>query len=187
MRDGGDPASCSVARARTSGRSSPSRTISPTGGPGYTGVEPDRRGFSRRTRAGRVVRAAYPGLMRKPHGTGLHRHPACESRRGDRLAPSSGSGSTWGSRSRTRAGDNGDSVGLGRRPGARTRRGRARCRRGRRPAARPLRHCSGPLRCSTSAITSRRSRPSFLALAVGILLGVAISGKLSARGQPVRP
>ena len=37
-------ASCSQA-ARTSGGSSPSPTTSPTGGPGSSGVEPDRRGF----------------------------------------------------------------------------------------------------------------------------------------------
>ena len=37
--------SCSL-RARTSGSSSPSPTTCPTGGPGITGVEPDRRGFA---------------------------------------------------------------------------------------------------------------------------------------------
>jgi len=38
--------------------------------PGYTGVEPDRRGLEENARW-TVVRAAYPGVMRKPHGTGL--------------------------------------------------------------------------------------------------------------------
>jgi len=38
--------------------------------PGYTGVEPDRRGLEENARW-TVVRALRPGLMRKPHGTGL--------------------------------------------------------------------------------------------------------------------
>jgi hypothetical protein len=38
--------------------------------PGYTGVEPDRRGLEENARW-TVVRAAFPGLMRKPHGAGL--------------------------------------------------------------------------------------------------------------------
>ena len=38
--------------------------------PGYTGVEPDRRGLAENARW-TVVRSARPGFMRKPHGTGL--------------------------------------------------------------------------------------------------------------------
>lgn len=38
--------------------------------PGYTGVEPDRRGLEENARW-TVVRALRPGLMRRPHGTGL--------------------------------------------------------------------------------------------------------------------
>jgi hypothetical protein len=38
--------------------------------PGYTGVEPDRRGLEENARWG-VVRSARPGLLRRPHGTGL--------------------------------------------------------------------------------------------------------------------
>ena len=38
--------------------------------PGYTGVEPDRRGLEPNARW-TVVRALRPGLVRKPHGTGL--------------------------------------------------------------------------------------------------------------------
>jgi hypothetical protein len=38
--------------------------------PGYTGVEPDRRGVGENARW-TVVRAARPGFVRKPHGTGL--------------------------------------------------------------------------------------------------------------------
>ncbi|HJS70852.1 MAG TPA: SRPBCC family protein [Gaiellaceae bacterium] len=38
--------------------------------PGYTGVEPDRRGLAENARW-EVVRGARPGLMRKPHGSGL--------------------------------------------------------------------------------------------------------------------
>ncbi|MBD0289998.1 MAG: hypothetical protein ICV74_01985 [Thermoleophilia bacterium] len=38
--------------------------------PGYTGVEPDRRGLARGARW-RVVRAAAPGLLRRPGGEGL--------------------------------------------------------------------------------------------------------------------
>ncbi len=38
--------------------------------PGYTGVEPDRRGLEENARW-TVVRALRPGFMRKPHGTGL--------------------------------------------------------------------------------------------------------------------
>jgi hypothetical protein len=38
--------------------------------PGYTGVEPDRRGLQENARW-TVVRAARPGLLRRPHGTGL--------------------------------------------------------------------------------------------------------------------
>jgi len=38
--------------------------------PGYTGVEPDRRGLEENARW-TVVRAARPGLFRRPHGTGL--------------------------------------------------------------------------------------------------------------------
>ena len=38
--------------------------------PGYTGVEPDRRGLDENARWA-VVRSARPGFMRRPHGTGL--------------------------------------------------------------------------------------------------------------------
>jgi uncharacterized protein YndB with AHSA1/START domain len=38
--------------------------------PGYTGVEPDRRGLGENARW-KVVRARRPGLLRKPLGTGL--------------------------------------------------------------------------------------------------------------------
>ena len=38
--------------------------------PGYTGVEPDRRGLEENARW-TVVRAARPGLLRRPYGTGL--------------------------------------------------------------------------------------------------------------------
>jgi hypothetical protein len=38
--------------------------------PGYTGVEPDRRGLAENARW-RVVRSRRPGLLRRPHGTGL--------------------------------------------------------------------------------------------------------------------
>lgn len=38
--------------------------------PGYTGVEPDRRGLTENARW-TVVRGRRPGFMRKPHGTGL--------------------------------------------------------------------------------------------------------------------
>ena len=38
--------------------------------PGYTGVEPDRRGLQENARW-TVVRGLRPGFMRKPHGTGL--------------------------------------------------------------------------------------------------------------------
>lgn len=38
--------------------------------PGYTGVEPDRRGLAENARW-TVVRASRPGFVRKPHGTGL--------------------------------------------------------------------------------------------------------------------
>ena len=38
--------------------------------PGYTGVEPDRRGLAENARW-TVVRGSRPGFMRKPRGTGL--------------------------------------------------------------------------------------------------------------------
>jgi uncharacterized protein YndB with AHSA1/START domain len=38
--------------------------------PGYTGVEPDRKGVAENARW-RVVRARRPGFLRKPMGTGL--------------------------------------------------------------------------------------------------------------------
>jgi uncharacterized protein YndB with AHSA1/START domain len=38
--------------------------------PGYTGVEPDRRGLAENARW-KVVRGRRPGLLRKPLGTGL--------------------------------------------------------------------------------------------------------------------
>jgi hypothetical protein len=38
--------------------------------PGYTGVEPDRRGLEENARW-TVVRGSRPGFMRKPRGTGL--------------------------------------------------------------------------------------------------------------------
>jgi hypothetical protein len=38
--------------------------------PGYTGVEPDRRGLAENARW-TVVRSDRPGLLRRPHGTGL--------------------------------------------------------------------------------------------------------------------
>ncbi len=38
--------------------------------PGYTGVRPDRRGLQENARW-EVIRGRLPGLMRKPHGTGL--------------------------------------------------------------------------------------------------------------------
>ena len=38
--------------------------------PGYTGIEPDRRGLAENARW-KVVRSRRPGFMRKPHGTGL--------------------------------------------------------------------------------------------------------------------
>ena len=38
--------------------------------PGYTGVEPDRRGLQENARW-TVVRGSRPGFMRKPRGTGL--------------------------------------------------------------------------------------------------------------------
>ena len=38
--------------------------------PGYTGVEPDRRGLAENARW-TVVRSSRPGFMRKPRGTGL--------------------------------------------------------------------------------------------------------------------
>jgi hypothetical protein len=38
--------------------------------PGYTGVEPDRRGLAEGARW-KVVRSRRPGFLRRPHGTGL--------------------------------------------------------------------------------------------------------------------
>jgi uncharacterized protein YndB with AHSA1/START domain len=38
--------------------------------PAYTGVRPDRRGLAENARW-EVVRGRLPGLLRKPHGTGL--------------------------------------------------------------------------------------------------------------------
>jgi uncharacterized protein YndB with AHSA1/START domain len=38
--------------------------------PGYTGVEPDRRGLAENARW-TIVRSGRPGLLRRPHGTGL--------------------------------------------------------------------------------------------------------------------
>jgi len=38
--------------------------------PGYTGVQPDRRGLAENARW-EVIRGRRPGLMRKPHGKGL--------------------------------------------------------------------------------------------------------------------
>jgi uncharacterized protein YndB with AHSA1/START domain len=38
--------------------------------PGYTGVEPDRRGLAENARW-TVVRSSRPGFMRRPHGSGL--------------------------------------------------------------------------------------------------------------------
>jgi uncharacterized protein YndB with AHSA1/START domain len=38
--------------------------------PGYTGVQPDRRGLAERARWS-VVRSPRPGLLRRPHGSGL--------------------------------------------------------------------------------------------------------------------
>ena len=147
--------------------------------PGYTGVEPDRRGLEENARW-TVVRALRPGLMRKPHGTGLiviHRvSPASELAWHD-LKQKLDMGIRLEGQERAH---HGHRLGVG--PVlAHVRRGSALATdEGRRPAARPLRHCFRPLRCSTFAITWPRLRPYSSRSRSGILLGVAISGKLSA-------
>ncbi len=135
--------------------------------PGYTGVEPDRRGLAEGARW-TVMRGRTPGLLRRPGGQGLivlrRVDPTLELRWLDVAQ-------------RLEAGDRA----CERRSRAYARRGLGRrclvaCqRRGCPPAAaasavpavRPLPDCSAALekprdhRCSTSATTSRPSRPSF--------------------------
>ena len=150
--------------------------------PAYTGVKPDRRGLAENARW-EVLRSPRPGFFRKPRGQGLivimevaHErilrwHDVAQHIDAGVRLEAAGPSARSPPRSSTA------------RSSACAPRARVNCRAKPSPACmtsarRVLRVFSSRKSCSPGATTSLPSPPS-LALAVGILLGVAVSGKVS--------